>query len=411
MAMEMVMPKLGLSMVEATIVEWFRKEGDFVAKNDEILEIETEKLTYAVPAPSDGTILKIVAEAGTVLPVGEPIAYIGEPGEQLPVMVKAELSQVGRETASIPTVPVVESAMPDASAGTGRIKIAPAARVLAQKLNIDWSSVVGTGPGGRIIKEDIEAYSQNTITAPTVEPPTQTSQPADGSFDTLSYVGMRKVIGTKMLTSWNTAPMVTNHVRANVEDLLILRQNLNAGLRDGQSKLTITDLLVKIVAKALVKMPLLNATLDGETIKILKNINVGVAMALDNGLIVPVIHDADKKDVFAVSSEIRTLGEKAKSNSLIDEDVTGGTFTITNLGSYGSVDFFTPIVNQPESAILGVGAAKKEAVVIDDVVTVRSTMGLSLTYDHRVVDGAPAAKFMAGILELLQNPARAIFEP
>ena len=402
MANTMVMPKLGLSMTEGTILQWFKKEGDTVAKNDETLEIETEKLTYAVPAPIDGVILKIVAEAGAVVPIGQPIAYIGLPGEQFTVSTR---DQVDAGVANEPVAPASET-----QTQSGRIKITPAAKVAALKLNIDWSLVKGTGPGGRITKEDIEAYSQSPAT-PVVAPLEPPQQFVIGEFEAVGYTGMRKAIGTKMAASWSTAPMVTNHVKADVTELMMLRQGLNAGLQGGQSKLTLTDLLVKITAKAITKMPMVNAVLDEDTIKVLKNINIGVAVSLDSGLIVPVVCDADKKDVFTISKEIRALGEKAKSSSLADEDITGGTFTVTNLGAFGSVDFFTPIVNQPESAILGLGTARKEPAVIDDAVAIRWMMGLSLTYDHRVIDGAPAAKFMAVILELLQNPARAVFEP
>ncbi|MCL2652626.1 MAG: 2-oxo acid dehydrogenase subunit E2 [Propionibacteriaceae bacterium] len=408
MATEMVMPKLGLSMTKATITEWFKHEGDRVAKNDDTLEIETEKLTYPVPAPTDGVILKVVAETGTTVPVGEIIAYIGEPGEQIPASLSARPLQADPQSAAPAVKPPDGAETPTES---GRIKIAPAAKVLAQKLNVDWSVVTGTGPGGRITKEDIEAFHQNPVSSPGVVAPSVAHQAQLGAFDTINFTEMRKAIATKMTESWSTAPMVTNHVKADVEDLIELRHRLNADLSDDQLKLTLTDLLVKILAKAIKRMPIVNATVSGDVIMLPESINIGVAMALDQGLIVPVVHDADKKDVFAISKEIRALSEKANKGSLAEEDITGGTFTVTNLGSYGSVDFFTPIINQPESAILGVGAARKEPAIVDGAITGRWLMGLSLTYDHRVIDGAPAAKFMAVILDLLRNPARALFEP
>lgn len=408
MVSEMVMPKLGLSMTKATITEWFKNEGDSVAKNDDTLEIETEKLTYPVPAPTSGVVLKIVAPAGTTVPVGGTIAYIGDPGEQIPVTSAAAASpQADAATPDTPAPVAVDAPTPQV--GAERIKIAPAAKVLAQKLGVDWSLVTGTGPGGRITKEDIEAYHQAPA-APSAQALPASDQTAPQSFDVVNVSATRRTIAEKMTESWHVAPMVSSHVKADIENLVTLRQSLNTGLREGQAKLTLTDLLVKVMAKAITLMPMINATLSGDTIKIGKNVNIGVAMALDSGLIVPVVRDANKKDVFTISREIRALNEKAKSNSLAEEDITGGTFTITNLGSYGSVDFFTPIINQPESAILGVGTARKEAVVVDDMVTVRWQMGLSLTYDHRVIDGAPAAEFMAIILDLLQNPARAVFE-
>ncbi|HWQ79477.1 MAG TPA: dihydrolipoamide acetyltransferase family protein [Anaerovoracaceae bacterium] len=423
MAEKLVMPKLGLSMTEGTVIKWHKKEGDAIEKGEGALDIETEKLNFTVEAPASGVLLKILAAEGEVLPIATTLAYIGEAGEK-----------------------VSETGGPESGRKEDRaVRISPAAKALADKLNLDYSGVTGTGPNGRITKEDIIAYSerpQEISAAPVSQevpaaPPSQDAaavgagadprehqeqrepqelweqQDLQGpreQFDILPYAGMRKAIGTNMSLSWSTAPMVTHHVQADVTALLELRKSLNSNLKDGQVKLTVTDMMAKIAAKALKRHPIANSTLAGEKVKLLKDINIGIAVALREGLIVPVVKHADRKDVFAISREIKELSEKAKNRTLEAPDMKGGTFTVTNIGGYGSVDFFTPIINQPESAILGIGRTQQAPAVRDGAIVIRSLMGLSLTFDHRVVDGAPAAEFLATVLELLENPARSIFE-
>ena len=309
---------------------------------------------------------------------------------------------------------------------------------MAEKLKLDYSGVTGTGPNGRITKEDIIAYSERLQETPAVPSssaapapqgvpasPASAALPPQGSsvigtgadqrepqelFDAIPYAGMRKAIGANMSLSWSMAPMVTHHVQADVTALFELRKSLNSNLKDNQVKLTVTDLMAKIVTKALQRHPVVNSTLAGETVKLLKDINIGIAVALQEGLVVPVVKNANRKDVFAISREIKELSEKAKNRTLAAPDMSGGTFTISNIGGYGSVDFFTPIINQPESAILGICRTQQAPVVRDGEIVIRTLMGLSLTFDHRVVDGAPAAEFLATILELLENPARSVFE-
>lgn len=407
------MPKLGLSMTEGTIIKWLKKEGDVLKKGDEVLEIQTEKLTNMVVAPADGVLLKILAREGEVRPIAAALAYIGQPGEKIPDT--GEDNSTPREAAYTPKEQNVEKDSAGTGAGNIKVKISPAAKALAEKLNINYQVVTGTGPNGRIIKEDIiqygEARNSATSIATKAEETPQIMEPGRTiSAETIPYAGMRKAIGTNMSSSWNLAPKVTHHVQVDVTPLLELRQALNSNLKEGQVKLTVTDMLTRIVAKALTKHPIVNSTLDGDSIKLIKDVNLGIAVALDNGLVVPVIRNADKKDVFAISREIKELSEKAKNNLLQMNDMQGGTFTISNVGGYGSVDFFTPIINQPESAILGVCRTQKAPVVMNDEIVIRSVMGLSLSFDHRVIDGAPAAEFLATVISLLENPARSIFE-
>jgi pyruvate dehydrogenase E2 component (dihydrolipoamide acetyltransferase) len=407
MATILVMPKLGLSMTEAKILEWLKNEGDAVERGDGIVNIETEKIVYTIEAPAAGFLLKILARVGDVLPIGATLAYIGAAGEGVPEAGQAETAE--REQTRTATTAKEQVAHVQKSGKGTRVKISPVAKALAEKLNIDYTAITGTGPNGRIVKEDIIALSESAAQATAAEPVQEGRTIEGDTLDQIPYSGMRKSIGTNMSRSWNLAPKVTHHVLMDVTELLELRKKLNADLTDGQIKISVTDMLTKIAAKAIEKHPLVNSILEQDSIRLLKNINIGIAVSLEQGLIVPVIKDADKKDVFTIGTEIRILSEKARTNSLKLEDIQGGTFTITNVGAYGSVDFFTPIINQPESAILGVGRLKEAPVVIGGEIVIRSLMGFSFSFDHRVIDGAPAAQFLATVMDYMKNPARAIF--
>ena len=407
MATNLVMPKLGLSMTEAKILEWLKNEGDAVKKGDGIVNIETEKIVYTIEAPAPGVLLKILAKVGDVLPIGATLAYIGVAGEQVPEAGRVEAAE--REETRTATTAKEQVAHVQEPGKGRRVKISPVAKALAEKLNIDYTAITGTGPNGRIVKEDIIALSESAAQATAAEPVQEGRIIEVDTLDQIPYSGMRKSVGTNMSRSWNLAPKVTHHVLMDVTELLELRKKLNADLTDGQIKISVTDMLTKIVAKAIEKHPIVNSTLEQDSIRLLRNINIGIAVSLEQGLIVPVIKDANKKDVFTIGSEIRILSEKARTKSLKLEDVQGGTFTITNVGAYGSVDFFTPIINQPESAILGVGRLKEAPVVINREIVVRSLMGFSLSFDHRVIDGAPAAQFLATVMDYMKNPARTIF--
>jgi pyruvate dehydrogenase E2 component (dihydrolipoamide acetyltransferase) len=408
MATKLVMPKLGLAMKEAKILKWLKKEGDVLQKGDGVVDIETEKVVYTIEAPVSGVLLKILAEEGDVLPIGSALAYIGEAEEEIPEAIEA-----GPRRQEEPSKPIVakDEEPPARTVIKGsKIRISPVAKALAEKLNIDYTDITGSGPNGRIIKEDIIAKSEAAAQTTATELVQKEKSAEEEILERIPYSGMRKTIGSNMSQSWNLAPKVTHHVFADVTELLELRKKLNTNLIDGQASISITDMLTKIIAKSLKKFPILNATLEGDSIKLLRNINIGIAVSLEQGLIVPVIKDADKKDVFSISSEVKMLSEKARTSSLKLEDVQGGTFTISNVGSYGSVDFFTPIINQPESAILGVGRIRETPVVINGEIVIRSLMGFSLSFDHRVIDGTPAADFLATVIEFLKNPTRIIFE-
>ncbi|MDR1726906.1 MAG: 2-oxo acid dehydrogenase subunit E2 [Acidobacteriota bacterium] len=405
MAVEVVMPKLGLTMTEGLVVNWLKNEGDAVKKGDGLLEIETEKLTNVVESPADGVLLKAVGRVGESLPIRAVLAYVGAPGEAVP-----EAAASAPVAAAAPEPAAATAVAPPAVTGKGgRVFASPAARALARKLGIDYTRVAGTGPGGRIVKKDVADYgaaaAAASAAAAVAAPAVATTRP---------YAGMRKAVGDGMLASWSQAPMVTHHMRADVAELLALREQLNRDLGEGEVKVGVLDLLAKIVARAIKDHPIVNATLchtpSGGEIRIPGAVNLGIAVAVENGLVVPVVRDAGGKSLFAVSREIKELTAKARAGRLRRDEMSGGTFTISNVGGYGSVDFFTPIVNQPESAILGVGRTVETPVARNGEVVIRPLTGISLTFDHRVIDGAPAAEFLATLQRHLARPARAVFE-
>ncbi|MDI9467763.1 MAG: dihydrolipoamide acetyltransferase family protein [Bacillota bacterium] len=383
MATAISMPKMGLSMKTGTVGKWLKNEGDAVKKGEPVVEVMTEKITNKVEAPADGILLKIVAPKGTKLPVGGLMGVIGEAGEDISALLAGAGAPAAAEA----------SAAPAGQAAGQRVKISPAAKKLAEENGIDYTRITGTGSDGRITKEDVEKAIVEGVGAADDRP----------TLEVIPYEGMRRAIGDNMAHSWSIAPKVTHHVSVDISNLLALRKTLNNGVKD-KDKISITDLLVKAVARALEIKPNINVTLDGDEIKVLKDINIGVAVALDDGLIVPVVRNANKKSLAEVSKEVKDLAKRARRNKLEPDEMVGGTFTITNVGAWGSVDWFTPIINQPESAILGVGRTMDRPVVVDGQIVVRPMMGLSLSFDHRVIDGAPAAEFLAVLLELIEQP-------
>jgi pyruvate dehydrogenase E2 component (dihydrolipoamide acetyltransferase) len=348
-----------------------------------VAEIMTEKVTNLLEAATSGTVLKIVVRKGEKAPVGAPIAVLGEPGEDI-----SELLAASRGSA-----PAITAVAGGEAAASARISVSPAARALAEELGLDLSRVVGTGSGGRITRDDVRAAEAQGTAVADVRPVRRE----------IEYAGMRRAIGEHMAMSWTVAPKVTHHGSVDVSEMMAFRARLNSGKKD-RDKVSVTAIVVKTVAGALDKMPQINATLDGDVIHVWQEVNVGVAMALPEGLIVPVVRDANLKGFNEIGLEISAFGRQAARGRLAPDDLTGGTFTVTNVGGYGSVDWFTPIINQPESAILGVGRTVQSVVAVDGNPVVRPTMGLSLSFDHRVIDGAPAASFLAMVMGFLTNP-------
>lgn len=390
MATQVNMPKLGLSMKEGIVGKWFKKEGETVKQGEALLEIMTDKITNKVDAPADGILLKIAADKKAKLPVGGLLGVIGQAGEDIGALLKAAAVS-GAKTAAPVAAAAIQPAAVKVAAG-GRVKISPIARKLAEENGIDYSLIAGTGPEGRITREDVEQFMS--------QPPAD-ERPA---LEIIAYEGMRRAIGDNMANSWAVAPKVTQHVSVDLSALQSLRATINSDVKDTE-KISVTDILVKAVARALERHPRINTTLCGdEEIKVLSEINIGVAIALPEGLVVPVVKQANQKALAEVSKEVKDFAKRAKKNKLEPDEMNGGTFTVTNLGGYGSVDYFTPIINQPESAILGVGRTVEKPVVIGGQIVIRPMLALSLAFDHRVIDGAPAAAFLSTLLKLIEQP-------
>ena len=471
MPYQLRLPKFGMAMQAAKIVEWKKDEGDFIEKEETVLVVENEKLTNEIKTMEAGVLLRKVALIGESYPVGDLLAYLGEEGEALgeaplSVGVSAESGgsvsgasgSVSDGTAAASVSPLALTPAPsgpvnrDAGAGAGRKAAAsPLAKKLAAQLGVDINDVPGRGPGGRVEKADVQDYADSLIDSPapseTVTMPgtapgvaeaagvagaaeagrTAAANVAGASdrtgggaeavgavggpeYTELPYSGMRRAVGVNMQNAWTTVPMVTHHVRTDAGALQDIRKALNAGVEDKGEKVTINDILLKLTAAALRKAPAVNSSLQGDWIRVYRRVNLGMATALEDGLIVPVIRDADKKSLLQISREAKDLSARARGGKLLPDDVRDGTFTVTNLGGYGSVDEFTPIINPPQAAILGVGRIIETPAVFGGEICARPQITLSFTYDHRVVDGAVAADFIRVLMDLIANPLRAICE-
>jgi len=390
MGKEVVMPKLGLTMTKGRIVEWKKKEGDKVKAGEVIAIGETEKITFEIKAPVEGILLKIYVPEKAIVPVGQVIAYIGEPGETPPSLPEVPLVTAPQVTVPQAIKPPETKPAEVKPAEVPAVRATPRARRLALEKGIDLSTIKGSGPGGLILEEDvlreIERREKYTTTGIRVK-------------EVIPLSPMREVIAKRMVESLQTMAQVTLMTKAVVDGLVDIRDEI---LKERGLRVTYTHLLVKIVATLLRKHPLLNATLEGDKIKVLDEINIGIAVAIDHGLIVPVIKSADKKSLEEIAKEADELARRAREGALTPDEVSGGTFTITNLGMY-NVDCFTPIINPPEVAILGVGRIYKEPVVIGDELKIANVMCLSLTFDHRVIDGHTAAMFLKDLADVLSS--------
>ncbi len=377
MAVQIVMPKLGMAMTEGEVVKWLREDGAKVAKDEPVVQVMSKKITYEVRAPQAG-ILRHAVRPGQKVPVGTVIGYIAAPGEELPAAPAAAPAA----TAEVGAAPATQA----------EVLATPMAKRLAREHGIDLREVRGTGPGGRIQESDVLAYLEQRRRAPAAPetPP---------AARVIPFAGMRRAIAERMTESLRTMAQVTITTEADVTGLVEYVDRLKT-----RADVSYTAVLVKAVAAALKQHPLLNSTLVGDEIRLLGEINIGVGVALDEGLIVPVVRNADRLSLAEVDRELKRLAAAARAGTLTVDEVTGSTFTISNLGMFG-VDAFTPIINPPEVVILGVGRIVEKPAVYRGQVAVRSLMTLSLTFDHRVVDGAPAAAFLQTLAGMLAQPA------
>jgi len=382
MITEVRMPKLGMAMKKGAVTKWLRAEGDAVQEGADLFELASEKITAVVPAPATGVLGRVVAELATELPVGALLALIGEAGDAFPPREELATTAPAEAPAAAPT----EAAAPAEAAATGGegAPASPAARRRARELGVDIAQVPPSAPGKRIMVEDVEGFAAAAEAAPVPVP----------AGRVVPFVGIRKVVAERLTESQRTMAQVTISREVEAGGLVARRAALAAGFEAATGvRLTYTDLLVQTVAELLADHPLLNATLTEQGIVCAPAVHMGVAVALEDGLIVPVIRDAGSRSLAGIARDRVDLAAKAQAGTLTLDEVEGGTFTISNLGSFGA-DAFTPIVNPPQCAILGVGRIVDKPVAVDGLVEVRPTLWLSLTFDHRIVDGAPAARFL-----------------
>ena len=408
MAFEVCMPQLGLTMEEGTVSQWIKHEGDAVKTGDVLLEITTDKLTNEVTSEHDGVLLKIVAQEGEDVPVKGLLCYVGQPGEAVGDAPAAAAAAPAAPAA--PAVPGACAPVPaPVAAGGARIRISPLARKTAAKLGVDVSGIVGSGPSGRIRQQDVLAAAKAPkAAAPVAAEPAPAAKPVSKTGlelmegDTVSKLaGMRKVVAQRMLQSHTEIPPVTQNTKVDVTELMKFRKML---LAETGNKYSVNDLILKATAKCLRQHPEVLVSLDGDQIIQRAHVNLGMAVALDAGLIVPVIRDADRMGLDALSAAAKDLASRAKSNKLTPDEYKGSTFSVSNLGMFG-IETFTPIVNQPDAAILGVCAVEDELVMDDEGnISKHQVMRLSFTYDHRLIDGAVAAKFVMALRDLLEKP-------
>jgi pyruvate dehydrogenase E2 component (dihydrolipoamide acetyltransferase) len=437
MPVEMIMPKVDMDQETGTVVEWRKQNGEQVSEGEIILVIETDKVAIDVESPGTGTLDGISAQTGDTVPIGTVIAYILGEGESLPegaaqtaTPADPPPSEVAKPATEVPVTPVAQNmaaahgvnlasvagsgkdgkitkadveatianvveseAAPPAV--DGKVYASPAARRIAREQGVDLSQVPGTGPKGRIQGFDVEAFKPVGFTAPagSMEP------------EVIPLIGMRKTIAERMTYSYQSIPHIKFTERVDMTNFIAARKALNTHAEKlGQPKVSATALLVKLVASALQSHPWMNSSLTEEAILLHKEINVGVAVALESGLIVPVVRNADLKSVSQLAAEINDLAGRAREGQLVSSEVKGGTFTISNLGPFG-VEKFEAIINPPEAAILAVANIHPEVVPLPDgQIVSRPMMNITLSADHRIVDGAVAARFITDLKERFEQP-------
>jgi pyruvate dehydrogenase E2 component (dihydrolipoamide acetyltransferase) len=403
MVTTMIMQRMSVAMEYGVILKWLKKEGDKVKKGDPIVEIFGEKNEFELEAPADGILLKILCEVDDEIPISEPIAFIGKKGEKIPD-VKPQKLNAAAEVAPTATVvtsavtptktktmttPAIEARLPD-----GSVKASPRAKKMAKEMGVDLTLVAGTGPEGRIVEKDV-------LTAQSAP---QIMFTDDRDIKQIMPMSpLRRTIARRMTQSYQR-PHITMITEIDMTEAVDIRNEINEQVEKAHGiRVSFNDIIVKAVADTLEKFPKFNATLVGNDLQIFKEINIGVAMATDDGLIVVTVRDANKKSITDIALETKEYGKRAKKNDLKPEELSGSTFTVSNLGPF-KVDLFIPVINPPETAILALGQIKKMPVVIDDKIVIRSTMMASCAVDHRILDGAPAGEFLAALKETLENP-------
>jgi len=405
MAVEVILPVLGETMDAGTIIKWFVDIGQTVRKGEPLYQIETDKAILDVDAPASGVLRKIFYPAGSKIPVLTVVGLIADPNEDISAYEQGGLepSKTISETVVVERRPMAEG--PRKGLIPPRVFASPRARKLAAEHGIDLTRLKGTGPGGRIVEQDVRAAiaaMEAEIKEPSLAPAAVEAVPSPSESKPLA--GVRRIIAERMSTSAHTTAPVTLTTDVDATNLVQLRTLLKEQLEPTLGfAISYTDILVAMVARALREYPYMNVRLAKDEIQQMAQIHIGVAVDTERGLLVPVIRHADQKGITEIARTLRDLVARARSGKSLPDDLSGGTFTITNLGMY-DVDAFTPIINLPECAILGVGRLREVPAVYQGQVCVRQMMVLSLTFDHRLVDGAPAARFLQRIKQLVEQP-------
>ncbi|WP_439022495.1 dihydrolipoamide acetyltransferase family protein [Bacillus thuringiensis] len=396
MAVEVVMPKLGMAMKEGIISNWNIKAGDHVAKGELIASINSEKIETEIEAPADGTVLDIAVSEDEGVPPGTVICYIGKPNERVDVHESTHVVEVKTSNIEVQNVQHPEPYAKEVA--KQRIKISPVAKKIAITENLDIKSLLGTGPGGRITKADVLKALEVRVNVPEV-----LEQEKENS-KVISVTGMRKAIANRMHASLQNSAQLTLTMKVDVTDLVDLHKNMADTVQKRyDNKLTITDFVSRAVVLALGEHKEMNSAYIDDTIHQFEHVHLGMAVALEKGLVVPAIRFANNLSLVELSKQIKNAAQKARIGSLNSDDMRGTTFTISNLGSFG-IEYFTPVLNTPETGILGVGAIEHVPVYKGKKLRKGSMLPLSLTFDHRVLDGAPAAAFLRTIKDYLEEP-------
>lgn len=438
MSVKVTMPKLGMTMKVGKVSKWYKNEGDLVEKGEILFEVETEKITNKIESPETGLLFQIVVPQGMTVAVGTILAVIAQAGEK-PERIEGFLPG---EVVELKT----GKKMPPAAAGKTiptkgkRILSTPAARRLAKELAVDLAAVPGTGPDGKIKEADVLKFHEEGPPAPRITPlaaeiarqegldistitgtgengkitrqdveqalaaATAGREETPSRFKVIPLEGMRQVIADNMLASLQNSAQLTAFTEVDVTEMVRFRDLVREEHRNDESvKISYNDIIIMATARALVRHPIMNSTLVGEDIMVHDSVHMGIAVVLTDGLIVPKLRHAEKKNLLQIAKESRELAQKARDGTLSIEEVTDGTFTVTNVSMLG-VDAFTPVLNPPETGILGIGRVMEKPAVYDGKITIRHMMILSLTFDHRVVDGAPAMMFLNTLARYLEQP-------
>jgi pyruvate dehydrogenase E2 component (dihydrolipoamide acetyltransferase) len=427
MATKVTMPQMGFDMTEGKVSRWLKKVGDVIKQGEAVAEIETDKVNIETEAAGQGVLREILVNDGTTVPVGVLIGIIAEPNEDISALL-AEAGKGPMKGAAVSSAPVVQqvatpsvpagvpvsttpmvapTAQQIANKGNGRLKASPLAKRIAQDRGVNLADVNGTGPGGRIVKRDVDAAVSVPMampSAPRVAAPAILG-PAMLKAEDVTPSKLRQTISRRMTASKQSVPHFYVTIEVEMSEALALRSKLNA-IVEADGKISVNDMVIKAAALALTRFPAINASYTDTVIKRHGSVNMGIAVALEQGLITVVVNDAERKPLSQIAREARDIATRAKNGKARPEEMQGSTFTISNLGMFGEVDSFTAIINPPEAAILAVGTVRDVPIVREGQVVAGKTLKITISADHRVTDGAEAAKFMAVVKQNLEEPLR-----